>query len=107
MAIAVSPRIYSASDEIFYKLTSGALPVGLANKLSIEIDRKLQVDLSSAYYDNVGRVDGIRIAEAKRERATDALLEQSDQIAASQPQPRSPATNCAWSGNTLNCTTLR
>jgi hypothetical protein len=40
-------------------------------------------------------------------RATDALLEQSDQIAASQPQPRSPATNCAWSGNTLNCTTLR
>ena len=62
MAIAVSPRIYSASDEIFYKLTSGALPVGLANKLSIEIDRKLQVDLSSAYYDNVGRVDGIRIA---------------------------------------------
>lgn len=95
------------SDEIFYKLTSGALPVGLANKLSIESDRKLQVDLSSAYYDNVGRVDGIRIAEAKRERATDALLEQSDRIAASQPQPRSPATNCAWSGNTLNCTTLR
>lgn len=95
------------SDAIFYKLASGELPVGLANKLSIESDRKFQLDLSSAYYDNVGRLDGVRIAEAKRERATDALLEQSNQIAASQPPPRMPTTNCTWPGNTLNCTTLR
>jgi len=95
------------SDAIFYKLASGELPVGVANKLSIENDRKFQADLAGANFDAGGHVDGVRAEEAQRERATDALLEQSDQIAASLPRQARPTTNCAWSGNALNCTALR
>jgi hypothetical protein len=87
------------SDEIFYKLAAGTLPVGQANKLSIASDRTLQTDLPSGHL-------GIRPDEAKREQAIDAMLEQSNQIAA-LPQPRMTATNCAWSGNSVNCTSLR
>jgi hypothetical protein len=87
------------SDEIFDKLASGALAVGVANKLSIESDRKLESDLPS------GR-GGVRPEEAKREQAIDAMLEESTQIAA-QPQPRMTTSNCAWSGNALSCPRLR
>lgn len=95
------------SDEIFNKLASGELPVGLANKLSIESDRKLQADLANGRVDTGGHIDGVRTEDAKRAQAADALLEQSDQIAASQPAPRMPTTYCSWLGNTLNCASLR
>jgi len=96
------------SDQVFDKLASGELPVGLANKLSIESDRKLQDDLSSGHViADGGRVEGVRIEQAKREQSADALLEQSNQIAASQPGPRMPTTYCSWLGNTLNCASLR
>jgi hypothetical protein len=41
-------EFFERSDQIFYKLASGEIPVGLANKLSIESVGKLQVDLSKA-----------------------------------------------------------
>jgi len=95
------------SDQLFDKLSTGELQVGLANKLSIESDRKLELDLASGPIDGSGHPAGVRIEQAKRERNTDALLEQSNQIVASQTPPRLPSTYCGWLGNTLNCASLR
>jgi hypothetical protein len=89
------------SDAIFGKLTSGELPVGMANKLSIENDRELQTDLAGA------SVGGTRREEVARERATDAMLQESEQIAASLPQPTTATPNCTWLGNILNCASVR
>jgi hypothetical protein len=94
------------SDELFDKLSSGEIPVGLANKLSIESDRKLREELSSGHLE-VGHIEGVRTDQARREQATDAVLAQSNQIAAAQPTPRMPTTYCSWLGNTLNCASLR
>ena len=96
------------SDQVFDKLAAGELPVGLANKLTIESDRKLQLDLTSGAIGGVDQATaGVRTDEAQRERNADALLEQSNQIAASQTSPRLPTTYCSWLGNTLNCASLR
>jgi len=95
------------SDQVFDKLASGELPVGMANKLSLESDRKFQDDLADARaMNNTGRPEGVRLQEAQRQRATADLLEQSNQIAAAQTAPRMPSTYCTWQGNTLNCATL-
>ncbi len=94
------------SDEVFNKLASGEIPVGLANKLSIESDRKLQDELASGRAAS-GHVEGVRTDQVRREQATDAVLAQSNQIAAAQPAPRMPTTYCSWLGNTLNCASLR
>ncbi len=96
------------SDQVFDKLSTSELPVGLANKLSIESDRKLQLDLANGHIvDGSGHVEGIRTDQAQRERNAEAVLEQSNQIAASQPAPRMPTTYCSWLGDTLNCASLR
>jgi hypothetical protein len=95
------------SDQVFDKLASGEIPVGLANKLSIESDRMLEADLAGGPVEPGGHIAGVRIQEARREQATDALLEQSNQIAAAQPAPRIPSTYCSWLGNALNCGSLR
>ncbi len=95
------------SDQVFDKLAAGELPVGLANKLSIESDRRLQLDLVAGPVDGVGHITGVRTDQVQRERKTDALLEQSKQIASSQTTPRVPTTYCGWQGNTLNCASLR
>ncbi|HML06689.1 MAG TPA: hypothetical protein VK430_00975 [Xanthobacteraceae bacterium] len=89
------------ADAIYDRLASGELSVGLANKLSIENDRKLEADLAS------GHAYGVRTEEVERQRKTDAMLEESSQIAAAQSQPRMGAANCAWLGNTLDCTRMR
>jgi hypothetical protein len=95
------------SDEIFNKLATGEIAVGMANKLSIESERKLQADLASGHaYDN-SQPQGIRTEDAKRERAIEAVLEESRQIAAAETDPRVPTTYCNWLGNTLNCASLR
>jgi hypothetical protein len=93
-------ELYHRSDEIFYKLASGELPVGIANKLSIESAGKFQVDVSK------GHAEAVRIEEAQRQRAAEAMLQASAQIAASQPRPQMTTTNCHWLGNMLNCTTM-
>ena len=97
---ALFPRVFpQRSDEIFYRLASGEIPVGVANKLSIESTGKLQVDTSK------GQAAAVRVDEAQRQRAAEALLQASAQIAASQP--RMTTTNCTWMGNMLNCTSMR
>lgn len=85
------------SDELFYKLANGQLPVGLANRLTIESDRKLMLDLAN------GQVQGIRPEEAKRQQATDSIIEAANRIIASQPNSALTATTCTWLGNTLYC----
>ena len=91
-------EFFERSDQIFYKLASGELPVGLANRLYIESNGKLQVDLSK------GHADAVRVDEARQQQAAQALLQASAQMAASQP--RTTTTNCTWFGNSLNCTSL-
>ncbi len=95
------------SDAIYDRLASGELPVGLANKLSIESDRKLKADLEAARAENAGRIEGVRADQARRDEATDALLQESAQIAATQPPSKTPAPNCTWLGNALNCAAPR
>jgi hypothetical protein len=90
---------FQRSDAIFYKLASGEIPVGLANKLSIESRGKFQVDVSK------GHADAVRQEEAQRQLAAEALLQASAQIA-SQSQPHMTTTNCMWVGNSLNCTSF-
>ena len=83
-------EFFERSDQIFYKLASGELPVGLANRLYIESNGKLQVDLSK------GHADAVRVDEARQQQAAQALLHASAQCAASQP--RTTTTNCTWFG---------
>lgn len=93
-------EFFQRSDAIFSKLASGEIPVGVANKLAIESAGKFQVDVSR------GHADAVRVEEAQRQRAAEALLQASAQVAASQPRPRMTMTNCTWVGNTLNCTSF-
>jgi hypothetical protein len=89
---------FQRSDAIFYKLASGEIPVGLANKLSIEGAGKFQTDVSK------GHADAVRVEEAQQQRAAEAMMQAGAQLAASQP--RTTTTNCTWLGNTLNCTSF-
>lgn len=97
--VAAFEDYFQRSDEIFDKLASGQLPVGLGNKLSIESNGKLQADLSG------GHPDAVRGEEAQRQRAAEAMLQASTQIAAYLP--KASTTNCTWLDNTLNCTSMR
>lgn len=92
---------FQRSDEIFYKLASGELPVGLANRLSIESNGKFQTDISR------GHAQAVAVDEAQRQRASEAMLQAGTQILAAQSQSRITTTNCSWIGNTLNCTSIR
>jgi len=93
---------FQRSDQIFYKLASGEIPVGLANKLYIESTGQFQVDVSE------GHADAVRVEEAERQHAAEMMLQTNAQLAAAQPatQPRMSTTNCSWVGNNLNCTTM-
>jgi hypothetical protein len=91
---------FQRSDEIFYKLASGEISVGLANRLAIESQGKFQTDVSR------GHAQAVALAEIQQQRASEALLQASSQIAA-QSQNRVTTTNCLWMGNMLNCTSMR
>jgi uncharacterized protein with NRDE domain len=107
-ATPYAQAMHQRSDQIFYKLASGELPVGLANRLYIESNGQFQVDLSR------GHADAVRDEEAQRQRAAEAML-QANALAAAQPRsqvpqiqtPQMTTTNCTWLGNTLNCTSMR
>lgn len=87
------------SDAIFSRLANGLIPVGLANRLSIESDRKLLIDLSNGHADTLGP------QEAARQRETDELLEASDRLTAeAQAKSKTPMPTCTWLGNSLYCT---
>ena len=88
---------FQRSDAIFYRLASGEIPVGLANRLSIESNGKFQLDASRRH------ADAVRVEEAQRQRAAEAMMQAGARIAASQT--KITTTNCAWLGNTLSCAT--
>jgi hypothetical protein len=92
-------ELFQRTDAIFYKLASGEISVGLANKLAIESNGKFQVDVSR------GHADAVRVEEAQRQQAAQAMLQALS--TAAQSQPHMTTTNCMWFGNTLNCTSMR
>ncbi len=92
---------YQRSDAIFFKLASAEISVGLANRLFIESNGKLQIDLAHS------RVDAIHAEEAQRQRAAEILLQANAQTVASLPRQQITNTNCLWLGNSLNCTSTR
>jgi hypothetical protein len=89
---------FRRSDAIFDKLTSGEVPVGLANKLTIESNGKFQADVSRRH------PDAVPVDEAQQQRAAEALVQTSAQIPVPEPDSRLTAINCRWVANTLNCT---
>jgi hypothetical protein len=89
---------FQRSDAIFNRLASGELPVGLANKLTIESNGKFQADLSRRY------ADAVPVGEAQQQQAAEALMQASAQITAPEPQSRLTAMNCKWVANALSCT---
>lgn len=90
---------FQRGDEIFARLATGEIPVGVANRLAIESNGKFQLDASR------GHADAVRIEEARRQQVAEAMIQAGAQIAASQP--RMTTTNCTWVGNMLNCTSMR
>jgi hypothetical protein len=88
---------FKRSDAIFNKLASGELPVGLANKLTIESNGKFQADLSRRH------PDAVPVDEAQQQQAAEALVQASAQVTAPDPQSRLTAINCRWIANTLSC----
>jgi len=93
-------ELYQRSDQIFYKLASSEISVGLANKLLIESRGKFQVDVSR------GHAEAVRVEEAQRQQAAEAMLQASNQMMAAQSQNRTTTTNCSWLGNSLHCTSV-
>jgi hypothetical protein len=89
---------FQRSDAIFNKLASGELPIGLANKLTIESNGKFQADVSRRH------ADAVSVDEAQQQQAAEALMQASAQITAPQPQSRLTSINCRWVANTLSCT---
>jgi hypothetical protein len=94
-------EFFQRGDEIFYKLASGEIPVGLANRLMIESNGKFQTDVSR------GHAQAVAVDEARQQRASEAMLQACTPILAAQSQNRVTTTNCSWLGNTLNCTSIR
>jgi hypothetical protein len=87
---------FKRSDAIFNKLAIGELPIGLANKLTIESNGKFQADVSRSH------PDAIPVDEARQQQAAEALLQASAQVP--DPDSRLSATNCRWIANALSCT---
>jgi hypothetical protein len=88
---------FKRSDAIFNKLASGELPIGLANKLTIESNGKFQADLSRSH------PDAVPVDEVQQQQAAEALTQNSAQITAPEPQSRLTSINCRWVANTLSC----
>jgi hypothetical protein len=103
-AMPYDQAMHQRTDQIFYKLASGDLPVGVANKLYIESNGQFQADLAQ------GHADAVRADEAERQRLAEAMIQSGALTTATKPQlqtaqaPRMTTTNCSWLGNTLNCT---
>ena len=88
---------FKRSDAIFNKLASGELPVGLANKLTIESNVKFQADLSRRH------AEAVPVDEAQQQQAAEALMQASAQSASPEVQSRLTSMNCGWVANTLSC----
>src|SRR6516225_9786349 len=89
---------FKGGDAIFNKLASGELPIGLANKLTIESNGKFHADLSRRH------AEVVPVDEAQQQQVAEALLQASAQITAPDPHSRLSAIDCRWVANTLSCT---
>jgi len=89
---------FHRSDAIFNKLASGELPIGLANKLTIESNGKFQADVSRRH------PDAVPVDESQQQQAAEALVQASAQTTAPEPNSRLTALNCRWVANALSCT---
>jgi hypothetical protein len=87
---------FARQDALFTKLASGELPVGVANKLSIESLNQFQVEQSQ------GQANETRFQQVQAEHAAEAAMAANATIAANQP--RMTTTSCMWSGNMITCT---
>jgi hypothetical protein len=90
---------FARTDQIFTRLASGEMPVGVANKLAIESNGQFQTETSR------GQADEVRFQQVQNQRAAEAMMQANAAIAANQP--RMTTTNCMWSGNMINCTGMR
>lgn len=104
------------SDAIYYRLINNDLPVGLANRLTIESAGKLQADMLRDHPNSIPRQQ-----IAHQQAAEDMLKEAGPFVAAQPPAPppkgkqrqakQTPpppaAPTCNWVGNSLDCTTVR
>jgi hypothetical protein len=87
---------FQRQDQLFYKLASGELPVGVANKLSIDSWDQLRVEGSK------GQADEVHFQQTQATQRAAAMAQANAALAANQP--RMTTTNCTWIGNTINCT---
>ncbi len=90
---------FARQDQLFTKLASGEIPVGVANRLSIESEDQFRVEQSR------GQAEETRFQQVQAQRAAAAAAQVSAAYAANQP--RMTTTNCMWSGNMINCTGTR
>jgi hypothetical protein len=88
---------FKRSDAIFDKLASSELPIGLANKLTIESNGKFQADVSRSH------PDAVPVDEIRQQQSAEALMQASAQITAPEPQSKLASINCRWIANTLSC----
>jgi hypothetical protein len=79
-------EFFARSDAIIYKLASGEIPVGLANKLTIESIGRFQTEVSK------GHAEAVRVEDAQRQRAAEVMLQSGAQILASHSRDRKPRT---------------
>jgi hypothetical protein len=89
---------FKRSDAIFNKLASGELPIGLANRLTIESNGKFQADVSRR------QADTVPVDEAQQQQAAEALMQATASQITPQPQSRLTSMSCRWVANTLSCT---
>ena len=106
------------SDAIYYRLINNDLPVGLANRLTIESVGKFQADMLRDHPRAVPR------QEIVRQQAAEEMLKEAGPFVAVQPPPPPPskgklrqakqtappppaAPTCNWVGNALDCTIVR
>lgn len=88
---------FKRSDALFDKLANGELPVGLANKLTIESNGKFQAAVARNH------AGAVSVDEIQQQQAAEVLVQASAQIMAPEADSRLTATNCRWVANTLSC----
>jgi hypothetical protein len=83
--------IFPRSDAIYYKLSSGEITVGAANKLTIESRGRFQTEALREH------PDGIRAEEVQQQKTAEAMLQLQSQAVTPQPRHtrrRVTTTNC-------------
>jgi hypothetical protein len=108
--LAVFEEYFQRSDAIFYKLASGEIAVGEANRLRIESEAKRRADGAravSAESLQAAQTQGPQAASQAQAQAaaSKALLHAGAQLLTAGPHVTT--TNCSWLGNMISCTGVR